>query len=86
MNFLSLNQLNLKILDFTNLMTPLGVVKKLVSNGDTHLFQILFHTKISLMDGEFKVDKNTNVIENTHFKLFCDEELVNCLDKFRRNQ
>ena len=75
MNFLSLNQLNLKILDFTNLMTPLGVVKKLVSNGDTHLFQILFHTKISLMDGEFKVDKNTNVIENTHFKLFCDEEL-----------
>ena len=75
MNFLSLNQLNLKILDFTNLMTPLGVVKKIVSNGDTHLFEILFHSKILLMDGQFKVDKNTNIIENTHFKLFCDQEL-----------
>ena len=75
MNFLSLNQLNLKILDFTNLMTPLGVVKKIVSNGETHLFEILFHSKILLMDGQFKVDKNTNIIENTHFKLFCDKEL-----------
>lgn len=75
MKFLSLNQLNLKILDFTNLMTPLGVVKKIVSNGDTHLFEILFHSKISLMNGEFKVAKNTNIIENTQFKLFCDDKM-----------
>lgn len=65
---LSLNKLNIKIIDFIYLLSPLGVVKKIVSNGSQHLFEINFHKVINLNDTGIKL-KN-GYIEDTNIKIF----------------
>ena len=74
MNFLTLKQLNIKLLDFTTLLSPLGVVKKIVSNGEKHLFEINFHNKINIYTGKYQLNKKTNTIDNTFLKLFYDSK------------
>lgn len=74
MSFHSLNELNIKLVDFITLLSPLGVVKKIVSNGNTHLFEIIFHNKVDSIKGLNKPSKNTNFILGEIIKLFNDEK------------
>lgn len=46
MNYYTLCELNIKLLDFVSLLSPLGDVKKIVSNGMKHLVEINFHNSI----------------------------------------
>ena len=71
MDFYNLNDLNIKIIDFTMLLSPLGVVKKIVSNDKCYLFEIYFHEKININNGTFKINNNNN-IDNTLLSLFYD--------------
>lgn len=73
MSFHTLNELNIKLVDFIILLSPLGVVKKIVSNGDKHLFEIFFHNKVESIKGTNKPTKNTNYISGNLIKLFYDE-------------
>ncbi len=73
MSFHTLNELNIKLVDFITLFSPLGVVKKIVSNGDKHLFEIFFHNKVESIKGTNKPTKNTNYISGNLLKLFYDE-------------
>ena len=75
MVFYTLKELNIKILDFATLLSPLGVVKKISSNGERHLFEIFFHNKIKILDGELKVKQKGSNIDNTFLKLFYDSSL-----------
>ena len=74
MSFHTLNELNIKLADFITLLSPLGVVKKMVSNGDTHLFEIFFHNKVENIKGENKPAKNTHFILGDIIKLFYDNK------------
>tara|TARA_Y100000389_G_C17402726_1_gene486262 strand:- start:823 stop:1308 length:486 start_codon:yes stop_codon:yes gene_type:complete len=58
MNYYTLNDLNIKLLDFIILLSPLGDVKKFVSNGNQHLVEIFFHKELIL-----KID-NDNITNN----------------------
>ena len=73
MSFHTLNELNIKLVDFVTLLSPLGVVKKIVSNGDKHLFEIFFHHKVESIKGLNKPTKNTNYISGDLIKLFYDK-------------
>ena len=75
MSFYTLNELNIKILDFITLLSPLGVVKKIVSNGNKHLFEINFHNKMKFKDGNNKPSKNTNYISGNIIRLYFDNNL-----------
>tara|TARA_B100000795_G_C22801801_1_gene442345 strand:+ start:2595 stop:3050 length:456 start_codon:yes stop_codon:yes gene_type:complete len=70
MSFYNLKELNIKLIDFITILSPLGVVKKMVSNGDRHLFDIKFHNKIPIYDGKFNIHIKTHIIESTLLKLF----------------
>lgn len=74
MSFNSLNELNIKLLDFITLLSPLGVVKKIVSNGDTHLFEIFFHNKIDNIKGVLKPLKESHYISGNILKLYYDDK------------
>lgn len=74
MSFNTLNELNIKLLDFITLLSPLGVVKKIVSNGDTHLFEIFFHNKIDNIKGILKPLKESHYISGNIFKLYYDDK------------
>ena len=58
MNYYTLNDLNIKLLDFIILLSPLGDVKKFVSNGEQHFVEIFFHKDLIL-----KID-NENINNN----------------------
>ena len=73
MSFYSLNELQIKLLDFTTLLSPLGVVKKIVSNGDRHIFEIFFHNKVENIKGSIKPTKDSNFISSNLIKLFYDD-------------
>ena len=73
MSFHTLKELNIKLVDFITLLSPLGVVKKMVSNGDKHLFEIIFYNKVDIVKGLNKPSKNTNFILGEIIKLFNDE-------------
>jgi hypothetical protein len=73
MSFHTLKELNIKLVDFITLLSPLGVVKKIVSNGDKHLFEIFFHHKVESIKGLNKPAKNTNYISGDLIKLFYDK-------------
>ena len=57
MSFYNLKELNIKLIDFSILLSPLGVVKKIVTNGDKHLFEINFHNSLNLYEGDFEINK-----------------------------
>jgi len=75
MSFYTIKELNIKLLDFTTILSPLGVVKRILSNGDRHLFEINFHNKIPIYNGKYIVKKETNIIDSTLLKLFFDTKL-----------
>ena len=78
MNYYTLCELNIKLLDFISLLSPLGDVKKIVSNGIRHLVEINLHNSI-LDSGK---DNNTNDINNKNnniekkiIKIYRDQKL-----------
>ena len=73
MSFYTLNELQIKLLDFITLLSPLGVVKKIVSNGDRHIFEIFFHNKVETIKGSTKPTKDSNFISSNLIKLFYDD-------------
>ena len=73
MSFNSLNELNIKLLDFITLLSPLGVVKKIVSDGDKHLFEIFFHNKINNLKGGIQPLKDSHFVSGEVIKLFYDD-------------
>ena len=75
MSFYNLKELNIKLIDFSTLLSPLGVVKKIVSNGEKHLFEINFHESLDLYKGEYEINKKKNMIKNTPIKIFYDSTL-----------
>tara|TARA_Y100000816_G_C25776187_1_gene407263 strand:- start:134 stop:604 length:471 start_codon:yes stop_codon:yes gene_type:complete len=75
MSFYNLKELNIKLIDFSILLSPLGVVKKIVTNGDKHLFEINFHNSLNLYEGEFEINKKKNLIKKTPIKIFFEEKL-----------
>ena len=46
MTFYDLKKLNIKLADFICLMSPLGVVTKIVNNGNQNLVLIEFHDNL----------------------------------------
>lgn len=75
MSFYNLKQLNIKLIDFTSMLSPLGVVKKIVSDGDKHLFEINFHQSLKLNEGEYELNKKKNNIKNTPLKIYSEDNL-----------
>jgi hypothetical protein len=75
MSFYNLKELNIKLIDFSILLSPLGVVKKIVSNGTKHLFEINFHDSLNLYEGEYEINKKKNLIKKTPIKIFFEEKL-----------
>ena len=81
MNYYTLNDLNIKLLDFIILLSPLGHVKKFVSNGNQHLVEIFFHKELILkMDSDDinndKIDLNSNGnLNNSLLKIYNDLKL-----------
>ena len=75
MSFYNLKELNIKLIDFSTMLSPLGVVKKIVSNGDKHLFEIYFHEPLKIIDGEYEVSKKKNGIKNTPLKIYFEDNL-----------
>ena len=67
MTFYTLKDLNIKIIDFINLLSPLGIVKKIVSNGEQHLVEIYFHTPLNI---EINDNIENNYINKTLLKLY----------------
>ena len=74
MSFYNLRELNIKLIDLTTMLSPLGKVNKIVSNGDKHLFEINFHDSLNLYEGEYELNKKSN-INNTPIKIFCEDNL-----------
>lgn len=72
MTFYTLKDLNIKLLDFINLLSPLGQVKKIVSNGDRHLVEIYFHDKVNIDNSNLGNEFKDSYINNTLFKLYFD--------------
>lgn len=58
MNYYTLNDLNIKLLDFVILLSPLGDVKKFVSNGEQHLVEIFFHKDLILKIDNDSISNN----------------------------
>ena len=75
MSFYNLKELNIKLIDFSILLSPLGVVKKIVTNGNRHLFEINFHNSLNLYEGKFEINKKKNLIKKTPIKIFFEEKL-----------
>ena len=75
MSFYNLKELNIKLIDFSTLLSPLGVVKKIVSNGNKHLFEINFHDSLNLYEGEYEINKKKNLIKKTPIKIFFEDKL-----------
>ncbi len=75
MSFYNLKELNIKLIDFSILLSPLGVVKKIVTNGEKHLFEINFHNSLNLYEGDFEINKKKNLIKKTPIKIFFEEKL-----------
>lgn len=75
MSFYNLKELNIKLIDFSTLLSPLGVVKKIVSNGSKHLFEINFHGSLNLYEGEYEINKKKNLIKKTPIKIFFEDNL-----------
>ena len=73
MTLYTLKDLNIKLLDFVVLLSPLGTVKKIVSNGDKYLFEIYFNNKINIRYE--KITETNNYINNSIFKLYYDNKL-----------
>ena len=70
MTFYDLKNLNIKLSDFICLLSPLGVVNKIVSNGNQNLVEIEFHNKLLINEGiQIKED---NYIDNCLIKLYQD--------------
>ena len=70
MTFYDLKKLNIKLLDFICLLSPLGVVTKIVSNGEHNLVELEFHQNLLKSDG-IKVRDN-EYLENSLIKLYND--------------
>ena len=75
MSFYNLKELNIKLIDFSTLLSPLGVVKKIVSNGNKHLFEINFHDSLNLYEGEYEINKKKNLIKKKPIKIFFEDKL-----------
>lgn len=71
MNYYTLRELNIKLLDFIALLSPLGDVKKIVSNGGRHLVEINLHN--SILDS--RKETNNNNLEKTIIKIYRDTKL-----------
>lgn len=70
MTFYNLKELNIKLTDFICLLSPLGVVNKIVSNGNQNLVEIEFHNDLFKNTG-IEIKEN-NYIENSLIKLYED--------------
>jgi hypothetical protein len=70
MTFYDLKKLNIKLLDFICLLSPLGVVNKIVSNGEHNLVELEFHQSLLKTNG-IKV-KGDEYLENSLIKLYND--------------
>ena len=70
MCYYSLKDLNIKLVDFISLLSPLGSVRRIISNGDTHLAEICFHNSISLSNN--KNQKEKDILEETILKIYKD--------------
>ena len=88
MSFYTLPELNIKLIDFIYLLSPLGAVKKIVSNGIHHLVEIQLHNPIisdNLDDNEIiKVDninQNIEFTENCPLRLYRDKKLGFIINK-----
>ena len=75
MSFYNLKELNIKLIDFTSMLSPLGVVKKIVSDGDKHLFQISFHESLKIREGKYEVNKKQNNIKHSPIKIYFEDNL-----------
>jgi hypothetical protein len=75
MSFYNLKELNIKLIDFATMLSPLGVVKKIVSNGEKHLFEIYFHESLKLYEGQYEVNKKQNNINHTPLKIYFEDNL-----------
>ena len=70
MTFFDLKELNIKLTDFICLLSPLGVVTKIVSNGNQNLVQLEFHDNI-LKNNGIPISDN-EYIEDSLIKLYRD--------------
>lgn len=70
MTFYDLKKLNIKLSDFICLLSPLGVVNKIVSNGNKNLVEIEFHKHLLINDGIQLTEDN--FIDNSLIKLYQD--------------
>lgn len=77
MTFFTLKDLKIKLVDFINLLSPLGVVKKIVSNGEQHLFEIYFHNSLIIENS----DEHNNYMNNSILKLYYDVNLGNIVNE-----
>ena len=82
MSFYNLKELNIKLIDFSILLSPLGVVKKIVTNGNRHLFEINFHNSLNLYEGKFEINKKKNLIKTTPIKIFFEKKLGYIINDF----
>lgn len=72
MTFYDLKKLNIKLADFISLMSPLGVVTKIVNNGNKNLVQIEFHDNLFKNNGlQIKED---DYIEDSLIRLYKDSK------------
>ena len=70
MTFYNLKQLNIRLSDFICLLSPLGVVTKIVSNGKQNLVQIEFHNDVLKNNGI--LIKDNEYINDSLIKLYKD--------------
>jgi len=70
MTFYDLKELNIKLADFICLLSPLGVVTKIVSNGNQNLVQLEFHDNV-LKNNGIPISDN-EYIEDSLIKLYRD--------------
>ena len=81
MNYYTLCDLKIKLLDFISLLSPLGNVKKIVSNGVRHLVEINFHNSILQSNKDENINTNSistinqNILDNTLIKVYNDNNL-----------
>ena len=78
MNYYTLCDLKIKLLDFISLLSPLGNVKKIVSNGARHLVEINFHNSILKSTEEKNINTDLikkDILENTIIKIYNDNNL-----------
>jgi hypothetical protein len=72
MTFYDLKKLNIKLADFICLLSPLGVVTKIVNNGNKNLVQIEFHDNLLKKNGiQIKED---DYIEDSLIRLYKDSK------------